>query len=167
MAEASNWPLANVARLYYATDAAFAFDRLRTAAGEFRAGDIFAIDPDHALGAQAFDDVHEHKPAVVTLAVDPARQANRLASVVGAERAAGAEGRMYPPECQGNAPLSAPQSRRLLRRMCQRLIGQGPRHAAQVDEDQVIGGIDPEPGAGRPAPAHSAVALIGAGLAGV
>ncbi len=41
MAEASNWPLPNVARLYYATDAAFAFDRLRTAAGEFRAGDIF------------------------------------------------------------------------------------------------------------------------------
>ncbi|WP_397404029.1 NAD-glutamate dehydrogenase [Phenylobacterium sp.] len=41
LAEASSWPLPNVARLYYATDAAFAFDRLRTAAGEFRAGDIF------------------------------------------------------------------------------------------------------------------------------
>jgi glutamate dehydrogenase len=41
LAEASSWPLANVARLYYATGAAFAFDRLRAAAGEFRAGDIF------------------------------------------------------------------------------------------------------------------------------
>ena len=41
LAEASSWPLPNVARLYYATDAAFAFDRLRTAAGEYRAGDIF------------------------------------------------------------------------------------------------------------------------------
>ncbi|WP_293906538.1 NAD-glutamate dehydrogenase [Phenylobacterium sp.] len=41
LAEASSWPLHNVARLYYATGAAFAFDRLRAAAGEFRAGDIF------------------------------------------------------------------------------------------------------------------------------
>ncbi len=41
LAEGSSWPLANVARLYYATGAAFAFDRLRAAAGEFRAGDIF------------------------------------------------------------------------------------------------------------------------------
>ena len=41
LAEASSWPLPNVARLYYAVDAAFAFDRLRSAAGAFRAGDIF------------------------------------------------------------------------------------------------------------------------------
>ena len=41
LAEASSWPLPNVARLYYATDAAFGFDRLRAAAGDFRAGDIF------------------------------------------------------------------------------------------------------------------------------
>jgi len=41
LAEASSWPLPTVARLYYATGAAFAFDRLRAAAGEFRAGDIF------------------------------------------------------------------------------------------------------------------------------
>jgi len=41
LAEASSWPLPNVARLYYATGAAFAFDRLRAAAGAFRAGDIF------------------------------------------------------------------------------------------------------------------------------
>ncbi|WP_337185196.1 NAD-glutamate dehydrogenase [Phenylobacterium sp.] len=41
LAEASSWPLPNVARLYYATGAAFAFDRLRAAAGGFRAGDIF------------------------------------------------------------------------------------------------------------------------------
>jgi hypothetical protein len=33
LAEGSSWPLANVARLYYATGAAFAFDRLRAAAG--------------------------------------------------------------------------------------------------------------------------------------
>jgi glutamate dehydrogenase len=41
LAEASSWPLPNVARLYYATGAAFAFDRLRAAAGEFRVGDAF------------------------------------------------------------------------------------------------------------------------------
>ncbi|MBL8772573.1 MAG: NAD-glutamate dehydrogenase [Phenylobacterium sp.] len=41
LAEASSWPLANVARLYYAVDEAFAFDRVRSAAGAFRAGDIF------------------------------------------------------------------------------------------------------------------------------
>ncbi|PZQ63413.1 MAG: NAD-glutamate dehydrogenase [Phenylobacterium zucineum] len=41
LGEASSWPLPNVARLYYATGATFAFDRLRNAAGEFRAGDIF------------------------------------------------------------------------------------------------------------------------------
>ncbi|ACG79907.1 NAD-specific glutamate dehydrogenase protein [Phenylobacterium zucineum HLK1] len=41
LAEASSWPLPNVARLYYAAGEAFAFDRLRSAAGEFRAGDLF------------------------------------------------------------------------------------------------------------------------------
>ncbi|WP_309088427.1 NAD-glutamate dehydrogenase [Phenylobacterium sp.] len=41
LAEASSWPLPNVARLYYAAGEAFAFDRLRAAAGEFRAGDLF------------------------------------------------------------------------------------------------------------------------------
>jgi len=41
LAEASSWPLPNVARLYYAAGQAFAFDRLRAAAGEFRAGDLF------------------------------------------------------------------------------------------------------------------------------
>ena len=41
LAEASSWPLPNAARLYYATGQAFAFDRLRAAAGEFRVGDIF------------------------------------------------------------------------------------------------------------------------------
>jgi glutamate dehydrogenase len=41
LAEASSWPIANVARLYYAVDEVFAFDRVRAAAGAFRAGDIF------------------------------------------------------------------------------------------------------------------------------
>jgi glutamate dehydrogenase len=41
LAEASSWPLPNVARLYHATGAAFAFDRLRAAAGQFAAGDAF------------------------------------------------------------------------------------------------------------------------------
>ncbi|MET0274486.1 MAG: NAD-glutamate dehydrogenase domain-containing protein, partial [Phenylobacterium sp.] len=41
LAEASSWPLPNVARLYHATGAAFAFDRLRAAAGHFSAGDAF------------------------------------------------------------------------------------------------------------------------------
>jgi glutamate dehydrogenase len=41
LAEASSWPLENVAQLYYATGSAFAFERLRAAAGEFRAGDLF------------------------------------------------------------------------------------------------------------------------------
>jgi glutamate dehydrogenase len=41
LAEASSWPLSNVARLYHAVGAAFAFDRLRAAAGQFAAGDAF------------------------------------------------------------------------------------------------------------------------------
>jgi glutamate dehydrogenase len=41
LAEASSWPLPNVARLYHAVGAAFAFDRLRAAAGQFAAGDAF------------------------------------------------------------------------------------------------------------------------------
>ncbi|MBL8553158.1 MAG: NAD-glutamate dehydrogenase [Phenylobacterium sp.] len=41
LAEASSWPIASVARLYYAVDEVFAFDRVRAAAGAFRAGDIF------------------------------------------------------------------------------------------------------------------------------
>jgi glutamate dehydrogenase len=41
LAKASNWPLPNVARLYYAAGEAFAFDRLRAAGSDFRAGDVF------------------------------------------------------------------------------------------------------------------------------
>jgi glutamate dehydrogenase len=41
LAEASSWPVANVARLYHAAGSAFAFDRLRAAAGAFAAGDSF------------------------------------------------------------------------------------------------------------------------------
>jgi len=41
LAEGSSWALPNVARLYYAAGEAMAFDRLRAAAGEFRAGDLF------------------------------------------------------------------------------------------------------------------------------
>ncbi len=41
LAEASSWSLPAVARLYYAAGEAFAFDRLRAAGSEFRAGDIF------------------------------------------------------------------------------------------------------------------------------
>jgi glutamate dehydrogenase len=41
LAEASSWPLAPVARLYHEAGAAFAFDRLRAAAGGFSAGDAF------------------------------------------------------------------------------------------------------------------------------
>ena len=41
LAEASSWALPNVARLYHQTGAAFAFDRLRVAAGGFTAGDAF------------------------------------------------------------------------------------------------------------------------------
>nr|WP_308237929.1 NAD-glutamate dehydrogenase domain-containing protein [Phenylobacterium sp. J426] len=41
LAEASSWPLPSVARLYYAAGEVMAFDRLRAAAGEFRAGDLF------------------------------------------------------------------------------------------------------------------------------
>ncbi|HEY8573512.1 NAD-glutamate dehydrogenase [Phenylobacterium sp.] len=41
LAEASSWPVANVSRLYNAAGAAFAFDRLRSAAGQFAAGDNF------------------------------------------------------------------------------------------------------------------------------
>jgi len=38
---ASRWPLAAVTRLYHQVGAAFSFDRLRAAAGSFRAGDAF------------------------------------------------------------------------------------------------------------------------------
>ena len=41
LAEASSWPLPNVARLYHAAGAAFAFDRLRSAAAGYRVGDTF------------------------------------------------------------------------------------------------------------------------------
>ncbi|MBA4013015.1 MAG: NAD-glutamate dehydrogenase [Phenylobacterium sp.] len=41
LAEASNWKLEAAARLYYQVGAAFAFDRLRAAAGGFTAGDAF------------------------------------------------------------------------------------------------------------------------------
>jgi glutamate dehydrogenase len=41
LAEASSWPLAEVARLYNRTGEAFAFDRLRAAVGGYTAGDQF------------------------------------------------------------------------------------------------------------------------------
>ena len=41
LAEASSWDLPSVARLYHAVGQAFAFDRLRSAAGAFTAGDNF------------------------------------------------------------------------------------------------------------------------------
>ncbi|HYD44138.1 MAG TPA: NAD-glutamate dehydrogenase domain-containing protein, partial [Phenylobacterium sp.] len=41
LAEGSSWGLPEVARLYHQAGAAFGFDRLRAAAGEFRSGDSF------------------------------------------------------------------------------------------------------------------------------
>ncbi|THD57904.1 NAD-glutamate dehydrogenase [Phenylobacterium sp.] len=41
LAEASSWPLANVARLYHAVGEAFGFDRVRQVAGAFSVGDTF------------------------------------------------------------------------------------------------------------------------------
>jgi glutamate dehydrogenase len=41
LAEASSWPLANVARLYHAGGEAFGFDRVREAAGAYAVGDQF------------------------------------------------------------------------------------------------------------------------------
>ncbi len=41
LAQASSWPLANVARLHQALGETFGFDRLRAAAGGFAAGDTF------------------------------------------------------------------------------------------------------------------------------
>ncbi|RAK57369.1 NAD-glutamate dehydrogenase [Phenylobacterium deserti] len=41
LAEASSWPLPNVAHLYHATGAAFGFDRLRAASAGYRVGDAF------------------------------------------------------------------------------------------------------------------------------
>ena len=71
MAEASSWPLANVARLYYATDAAFAFDRLRTAAGEFRAGDIFERTALRRLIEDLLAEQTQLTRAIMTHAGDP------------------------------------------------------------------------------------------------
>ncbi len=41
LAEASSWPLANVARLYHAVGEAFGFDKVRQAAGAYAVGDNF------------------------------------------------------------------------------------------------------------------------------
>jgi glutamate dehydrogenase len=41
LAEASSWPLANVARLYHAVGESFGFDRVRQAAGAYSVGDTF------------------------------------------------------------------------------------------------------------------------------
>jgi glutamate dehydrogenase len=41
LAEASSWSVANVSRIYNAAGGAFAFDRLRSAAGTYRVGDTF------------------------------------------------------------------------------------------------------------------------------
>jgi glutamate dehydrogenase len=41
IAEASSWPLANVARLYHAVGEAFGFDKVRQAAGAYAVGDNF------------------------------------------------------------------------------------------------------------------------------
>jgi glutamate dehydrogenase len=41
LAEASSWPLPNVARLYHAAGEAFGFDRVRQAAGAYSVGDSF------------------------------------------------------------------------------------------------------------------------------
>ncbi|MFN3512523.1 MAG: NAD-glutamate dehydrogenase [Phenylobacterium sp.] len=41
LTESASWPLENVARLYHRVGEAFAFDRLRAAAGGFAAGDTF------------------------------------------------------------------------------------------------------------------------------
>jgi glutamate dehydrogenase len=41
LAEASSWPLPNVARLYHAAGEAFGFDRVRQAAGAYSVGDTF------------------------------------------------------------------------------------------------------------------------------
>jgi len=41
LAEASSWPLPNVARLYHAVGEAFGFDRVRGAAGAYAVGDNF------------------------------------------------------------------------------------------------------------------------------
>jgi len=41
LAEASSWPLPNVARLYHAAGEAFGFDRVRQAAGAYSVGDNF------------------------------------------------------------------------------------------------------------------------------
>ena len=41
LAEASSWPLPNVARLYHAVGAVFGFDRVRQAAGAYAVGDSF------------------------------------------------------------------------------------------------------------------------------
>jgi glutamate dehydrogenase len=41
LAEASSWPLANVARLYHRAGEAFGYDRLREAVGRYTAGDHF------------------------------------------------------------------------------------------------------------------------------
>jgi glutamate dehydrogenase len=100
IAEASSWPLANVARLYHAVGEAFGFDRVRQAAGAYSVGDNFERMALRRLiedlltqqgdltrtvmafagGAQAGDDAHHARDAATAwtaLRPDKANQARR------------------------------------------------------------------------------------------
>jgi glutamate dehydrogenase len=100
IAEASSWPLANVARLYHAIGEAFGFDRVRQAAGAYSVGDNFERTALRRLiedlltqqgdltrtvmafagGAQAGDDANHARDAATAwtaLRPDKANQARR------------------------------------------------------------------------------------------
>ena len=86
LAKASSWPLANVARLYYAAGAEFAFDRLRAAAGEFRAGDVFERTAQRRLLEDLLAEQTQLTLAIMAFANKP--QAGEDAETAGATVAA-------------------------------------------------------------------------------
>ncbi|WP_257815694.1 NAD-glutamate dehydrogenase [Phenylobacterium sp. J367] len=109
LAEASSWKLPNVARLYSAAGAAFAFDRVRAAAGAYRVGDAFERTAlrrliedmlaeqaqltravmDFAGGQQAGDDAEHAKDAVDSWAALRREQAGAAKRVIEEIEAAG------------------------------------------------------------------------------
>jgi len=71
LAEASSWPLANVARLYHRTGEVFGFDRLRQAVGRYMAGDHFERSAVRRLVEDLLSEQTDVTRALMTFAASP------------------------------------------------------------------------------------------------
>ena len=80
LAEASRWPVESVARLYHQVGAAFAFDRLRAAAGGHSAGDAF----ERAAVRRLVEDLLTEQTAVTRAVLKQARGPKPAEDVVSA-----------------------------------------------------------------------------------